>query len=166
MQFREYLSALKDVETGQRGYLITGDKIYLEHYERSRAFIQSPQIQSLLDDYEMSPTYGEDVSKLRKLTTLKLDGLQKVINEYHNSGFQSAKEMVITNRGKDQMDNIRIILAKIHFEQQNSISSDEDQIQLKLFFDLMILINTLYIIFMNVIIYLPYNRSLVPFSKL
>ena len=36
-----FLSALKDAETGERGYLITGDERYLEPYEAASAAIPS-----------------------------------------------------------------------------------------------------------------------------
>src|ERR1700730_5382168 len=35
------LSALKDAETGQRGFLVTGDTKYLEPYQRARVLIPS-----------------------------------------------------------------------------------------------------------------------------
>src|SRR4051794_40207730 len=37
----QYLSSLKDAETGQRGYLLTGDATYLEPYRSARARLQS-----------------------------------------------------------------------------------------------------------------------------
>ena len=33
------LSALKDLETGQRGYLLTGDRAYLEPYQQAKSTI-------------------------------------------------------------------------------------------------------------------------------
>ena len=36
------LSALKDAETGQRGFLVTGDNQYLEPYQQALALIPGP----------------------------------------------------------------------------------------------------------------------------
>ena len=38
-QLEQVVSTLKDAETGQRGYLLTGERVYLEPYEQALSVI-------------------------------------------------------------------------------------------------------------------------------
>jgi CHASE3 domain sensor protein len=72
------LSTLKDAETGQRGYLITGEERYLQPYESAVDKINR-QINSLKQLTADNPSQQERVSALEKAIALKLTELAQTV---------------------------------------------------------------------------------------
>lgn len=105
-ELEETLSTLKDAETGQRGYLITGDENYLRPYQRAIAQI-STSIDSLTKLTADNPNYEQRIYILQQATTAKLAELEQTIKLRREQGFGAAVPIVRTNRGKQIMDNIR-----------------------------------------------------------
>ncbi len=66
--------AVEDAETGQRGYLLTGDDSYLDPYQQA-----VPRVPKLLDDLSAAlPQDGDTgrlAARLRRAATAKLDEL-------------------------------------------------------------------------------------------
>ncbi|ARV62462.1 hypothetical protein BZZ01_30950 [Nostocales cyanobacterium HT-58-2] len=105
-ELKETLSTLKDAETGQRGYLITGKENYLQPYERAIAQI-TRLIGSLKKLTADNPKQQQQILTLEQAVTNKLAELQQTINIRREQGFGAAQQIVNTNRGKEIMDNIR-----------------------------------------------------------
>ena len=100
------LSLMKDAETGQRGYLITGDDRYLEPYEQAKSAIsiQISQTETVLaEDAEQSSLLPAIKSRI----TSKLAELDETIALRRLQGFEAAREVVVTNRGRNEMDALR-----------------------------------------------------------
>jgi CHASE3 domain sensor protein len=85
---KDSLSALQDVETGERGYLVNGKEIYLEPYNWGRENKQKhlDNIHKLLED---EPDEQADLAKLDQLANEKLALSAKSI-EGRKSGGGSA----------------------------------------------------------------------------
>src|SRR5689334_22859979 len=68
---REVLSTVKDAETGQRGYLLTGDKEFVKPYDQSAARIgtEIKRLESFVDSGELQRS---DVIELKRLIDEKL----------------------------------------------------------------------------------------------
>ncbi len=109
---RELLTHLDEAETGQRGYLLTGQLHYLEPYSTA---IQ--EIPNYLDDLaravQTQPDISAQVTALGKLTHQKLDELRLTIDLQNSRGLKAALEMVGTDLGKRVMDHIREVSARI-----------------------------------------------------
>jgi PAS domain S-box-containing protein len=107
------LSALKDAETGQRGYLLTGDDRYLAPYRQ--ALRDVPVNLKLLADAAPagSPAQSRRAQALRPLITDKLDELKQTIELRQSKGLDAAVGVVETDRGRVQMDQIRMLCAEI-----------------------------------------------------
>jgi signal transduction histidine kinase/CheY-like chemotaxis protein len=99
------MSDLKDAETGQRGYLITGNEEYLAPYRQAsrRVDIDLAGLEALLLD----PRQLVSVAELRDHARAKLDELDVTILARRESGFDAAREAVATNVGKREMDAMR-----------------------------------------------------------
>lgn len=100
------LSLIKDAETGQRGYVVTGKEEYLEPYNSALLKIENQieKIKTLTDD---NPLQQERISIVRKLVGIKLSHLSEVVNARRNKGFEQASAIILTDRGKEAMDNLR-----------------------------------------------------------
>lgn len=101
------LSALKDAERGQRGFLITGDDSDLEPYHRSLAIIHND-----LNELKTNLTDAPHVARLAKLEDLiqdKLSEMERTIAIRKTQGFNAAAAIVEQGAGKRSMDDIRIV---------------------------------------------------------
>ncbi len=96
------LSTFKDAETGQRGYLITGDPRYLEPYEKAKKSLseQQPSLAKLVDDDRQQ---RDRLSELRKVIHAKLAELQATIEQRNRNGFEAAKAIVEADHGRGLM---------------------------------------------------------------
>jgi CHASE3 domain sensor protein len=73
------ISTIKDAETGQRGYIITGNKAYLEPYKVAIGFINSLETKHFLEKAEKESSITEDVKQLKKIHKL-IKSQESVVN--------------------------------------------------------------------------------------
>ncbi len=102
----DVLSSIKDAETGQRGYVITGEDRYLEPYTIARAEIDS-RIARLDGELAAKPEQMARLSILKKHITNKLRELEQTIATRRTQGFDAARDVVMRDSGKVDMDTIR-----------------------------------------------------------
>ncbi len=103
------LTTLDDAETGQRGYILTGQDSYLVPYNAARAQLpgQLTQLQSLLAN---EPAQGQRLSNVRALINEKLAELQQTIDLRRNNQTQQAIDIVLSGRGEAAMNQIRSLI--------------------------------------------------------
>lgn len=116
------LSTAKDAETGQRGYLLTGQEDYLEPYNSAVTAIK-PQIQELKQLTQANPNQQKQLTTLELLVTQKLVELQKTIDLKKTQGLDSAKTVVLTHHGKKTMDQIRNIIREIQEDSNEQLQT-------------------------------------------
>jgi PAS domain S-box-containing protein len=108
IQTETVLSLIKDAETGQRGYLLTGSEEYLKPYQAALAEI-SGDLDKLSQLVASNPQDRERVAKIRSLITAKLSELQRTIQLRRSQGYESALSVVRTDQGQHLMEQIRVI---------------------------------------------------------
>lgn len=121
----EIISALRNAETGQRGYLLTGEEGYLEYHAlaRQRALAALKKVQELTVD---NPLHQESVAELKGLIKVRLDMLQQVIDIKGSSG---VIDIDLMNKGKGYMDSVRAIVDKIKTREQELLVSRTGKMQ-------------------------------------
>jgi signal transduction histidine kinase/DNA-binding response OmpR family regulator/CHASE3 domain sensor protein len=104
------LSDAQDAETGQRGFLLTGNEKYLEPYNSALSAISSEisNVTRLIGD---NPTQQTKIPVLRSHIDAKLAELKETIDLRRSEGTAAALAVVTTDRGKIEMDAIRTQLA-------------------------------------------------------
>jgi hypothetical protein len=118
MAINDTETRLVDAETGQRGYLLTGDHEYLEPYwKASRGLDQALSgLKNLIaDDADQQKRF----LALEPLIQNKLTELQTTIDLRDREGFAAANQVVVTGQGRQWMDQIRVILAGM-VEEENA----------------------------------------------
>jgi methyl-accepting chemotaxis protein len=118
----QVLSLLKDAETGQRGYIITGVERYLEPYNLATR----DMMKKLDDGLELTkdnPKQQERINKVKLLVADKIAELQQTIDLRKNKGFDAALQIVITDKGKKIMDDIRSVIAEIEKDENDLLNS-------------------------------------------
>ncbi len=108
----ELLSTVQDAETGQRGFLLTGQDAYLAPFREAVSKLprQLSQIEALASRNRVS---RQDLAQLRSAIQDKLTELQKTIRLMQQQGLQEALAEVETNRGQAAMLKIRSIIGAI-----------------------------------------------------
>jgi len=106
------LSLLKDAETGQRGFVLTGEERYLEPYDVAMVRIrqETDSLMALASDDSRNQS---SLQRLQKLSDAKLAELEETIRLRRTSGLQATLPVILTDRGKKIMDEIRSVLAEI-----------------------------------------------------
>ncbi len=116
------LSTLKDAETGQRGYVLTGQDSYLKPYDSAVKTIK-PQIQELEQLTLADPELQQQLTTLESLVTHKLAELHKTIDLRKNQGFEASVSVVLTHQGQDIMDQIRTVIQQMQEDKSQQLNS-------------------------------------------
>ena len=113
-----FLTSHLNAETRQRGYLITGEDRYLEPYDAALHDIQEnlSALRSLTSD---NVSQQQSLRKVRELSDAKLAELAETIRLRKRSGFQSALTIVLTDRGKKIMDDLRAVVDTMNAREQS-----------------------------------------------
>ncbi|MBI3197782.1 MAG: response regulator [Rhodospirillales bacterium] len=112
----ELLSSLQDAETGQRGFLITNNDRYLEPYNAALTTV-SPWLDEIARLTRDTPTQQARLPRLRRLVDAKLAGLKDSIELRRTRSYDEAVAIVVSGRGKADMDAIRAEIAAMEQEE-------------------------------------------------
>jgi methyl-accepting chemotaxis protein len=111
------LLRLQDAETGQRGFIITGDDAYLAPFVAA-----DEQVFSLLSDLggliSDNAEHKSRVGNLQQLANAKFSELKETIETRRNDGFEAARLSVVRSSGKDTMDRMRSITGEMREKEQ------------------------------------------------
>ena len=114
-----------DAETGQRGFLLTGDPSYLEPYKAA-----VKKLDATLADLretiaqEGTPPQRDRMSKLSSLIGRKFNELEVTLALNEKSGREAAFQLIDTGIGKRTMDEIRTEAAAMTAELRTSIAAN------------------------------------------
>ena len=100
------ISTLQDAETGQRGYLLTGDQKYLQPYQDALAQVPS-ELDGVATLTRDNPTQQANLAQLRPHVQAKLAELKQTIDLRRAGQEAAALTVVRTDRGKVEMDAAR-----------------------------------------------------------
>src|SRR5262249_27660409 len=110
------LSALKDAETGERGYLITGEESYLAPYKTGVVEVQQHlgSLRSLTAD---TARQQRRIATLEPLIDRRLEQLQKGLDAFRAAGPEAARATILTGGGQRTMDAVRWTVAQMIAEE-------------------------------------------------
>src|SRR5262245_51660399 len=114
------LSDLRDAETGQRGYLLTGIDSYLAPFQSG-----TNDIPKRLTELKLATSGVEQlrrrVAQLEEISKQKIDELQQTITLRRDQGFEAAYVEVMNGRGKQLMDRASEVVNEIKAIQRTAI---------------------------------------------
>jgi CHASE3 domain sensor protein len=102
----DLLSTLQDAETGQRGFVITGDASFREPYDDALRAVAERQ-QTLGERAERFPHYAERMPDIRRLVSEKLVELSQTVEDAEAGRTADAVAKVKTDRGRIIMNELR-----------------------------------------------------------
>jgi len=113
LQLNQLLSELKDAETGQRGFLLTGLEPFLEPYNHALTS-WSGELATLRRLTADNPDHQRDLDTLESTITQRLDELAQTIALKRAGQADAAVEIVRSGRGKLLMDRVRAVIAEMN----------------------------------------------------
>jgi CHASE3 domain sensor protein len=125
-ELADLLSQLKDAETGQRGYLITGSDGYLEPYQAAVAAIKLTlaDVKNIAAD---NPNQQRRLAAISSLIDSKIEELKETVDLRRTQGFDAALKVVLTNAGKTLMDQIRTIIIEADQEEKELLKRRSEE---------------------------------------
>lgn len=117
----DVLSSLKDAETGQRGYVITGDEAFLEPYRTGIATLQNvvKELRELAAD---NPRQRQRIDAMEPIIAAKLAELKQTIDLRKSGDVDGTVKIVRAGEGKRLMDELRRILDAMQSEERDLLA--------------------------------------------
>ena len=106
------LSLVKDAESGQRGYVITGDPEYLAPYRAAVASIQA-QLDALERLAREDPVQQRLMADVRRRVGAKLGELELTIGVRDRKGFDLTRNVMVLGTGRAEMEALRATAAEM-----------------------------------------------------
>jgi signal transduction histidine kinase/CheY-like chemotaxis protein/CHASE3 domain sensor protein len=125
-QLQALLSTMKDAETGQRGYLLTGEESYLEPYTNARAALAG----ELSKARELVITDAPQQQRLQVLEQLSADKMAELAQTVllrRKGDTAGALAVLHTDRGREIMDRIRSVVADMTAEERRTLAVRQDE---------------------------------------
>lgn len=122
LHLTDVVSHLKDAETGQRGYLLTGEKPYLRPYRDALARLDA-NLEALRQSTAANPEQRERLSRIEPLIHRKLAELERTIALRDERGYDAALEVVKTDQGRQLMEEVKRALAEMRSQGESSVKA-------------------------------------------
>lgn len=115
------LARVTEAETGERGFLITGDADYLRSYERAvrRARDTLDQLSRLAVG---DAVREERIAALKQRVQARFNELRDAIAAQRAGGFDAAKNAVSTNHGRSLMNEMRALVDEMQQQERDALA--------------------------------------------
>jgi PAS domain S-box-containing protein len=106
------LSLVEEIETGQRGYIITGESSFLEPYQRATEKIQE-RLAHAKTLTENEPELRAQIEALISLVNSRLAFAEESIALRRSQGFAAARDLLLSGKGHQDMERIRSLIVEL-----------------------------------------------------
>jgi PAS domain S-box-containing protein len=124
-EVKEELSAVLrlvvDAESGQRGYLITNDPVYLEPYQEATSQIEA-RLARLDNLTKNSAPQQQKMHELRRVEQEELAVLQQTVQLDQEGRDMEAGQLVLSGVGRQRMDEFRHVVADMEKEEDRLLA--------------------------------------------
>ncbi len=124
----EVLSLLKDAETGQRGFVITGDEAYLEPYHLAVDNL-GKSMKTLRELTSDNAAEQPRLDQGEALVTQKLSELAHTIAVRRSQGFEATEKIIATGEGKKTMDDFRRTSAQMEQIERDLLKQRAEEVE-------------------------------------
>lgn len=122
MQLQMLLTDLSDAETGQRGYLLTGDPSYLQPYDNAVKVI--PGRLTVITTATTGTAPRADIEKLSLLVTQKLAELTSTVQMRQSGDATAAQQILLSGVGQSLMEQTRALARQVESDEIKQLDSD------------------------------------------
>ena len=122
------IGQLKDAETGQRGFVITGDESYLEPYQTANASL--PKVLKDLRELTVdNASQQKRIDAAEALVAAKLAELKKTIELRRQAGLEPVIKFIQIGEGKRVMDDLRRVAEQMEREERDLLKQRADEVE-------------------------------------
>lgn len=114
-------NSLLNAESNERGYVITGDETYLESYTESVASLYE-QLEKLKILAEGRPELEMQLEQTRLNVSSRIKELQAVIDLRRDEGPNAARNRILTQTGREEMDEVYAFVLSLQQQEVESRS--------------------------------------------
>jgi methyl-accepting chemotaxis protein len=120
------ISLLKDAETSQRGFVITGDETFLEPYRTAESKL--PQVIKDLRELTIdNAAQQRRIDALEPIIAAKFSEMIRIIELRRGGGFDAAEKGVAVGVGRRLMDQLRAELGQTESEERRLLKIRTDE---------------------------------------
>jgi PAS domain S-box-containing protein len=120
------ISLTRERESGIRGYVITGQPVYLEAHAAALADIQE-QANTAAQLTRDNPRQQAKVPVLRQRIAARINIMDQTIAVYRNQGADAAAQLVLGGEGKQTMDALQAVVTEMIQEEQKLLTERSQQ---------------------------------------
>ncbi len=124
-QLQTVMSLAKDAETGQRGYLLTGEEAYLEPFRNAKSQLPE-QFRKAHDLVEGDPVQFQRLENLEQAVKDKFAELEQTVSLRQKGEGPAALTIVRSDRGKALMDRIRQLVTAMAATERAALTQRQD----------------------------------------
>lgn len=118
----QIISTVKDAETGQRGFIITGDERYLTPF--NEALHRLPTEVATFQSMPRIDISEPDVNRVTRLVDQKMAELRRTVELRRTGGFDAAAEAVRSGQGQHLMEKLRTEVARLQSIKTSALERD------------------------------------------
>lgn len=112
----QLLSSLQDVESSERGYLLSGEAAFLAPFEAGLERLA--ELQSRLERLVSDHAQQANLAVANELIARRVALSRRDVSLRDSAGFEAARRAVIGGEGQRAMDRVRIAFADMHVRQE------------------------------------------------
>jgi signal transduction histidine kinase/CheY-like chemotaxis protein/CHASE3 domain sensor protein len=156
-KLEQTISEMKDAETGQRGFLLTGMDAFLEPYNGSYQ-----QTSTLIDEIrkltEDNPVQQDNINKLSNLVAKRFSRLQDLIDKRRESTTISIPDLL---SGKAFMDSARLLVKEMTDNETSLLSTRTEKLnRFSSSTPILIIVAALLAVLITILFYLRMNKDI------
>jgi CheY-like chemotaxis protein/CHASE3 domain sensor protein len=125
-QLQAILSTLQDAETGQRGFVLTGDEDYLEPYNNAKVALPG-EFKSARPLIEGNLEQQRRLDALEQLAAEKMQELAETVTKRRAGDSAGALAIVRSDRGKKAMERIRATIADMQRDERGMLAARQKE---------------------------------------
>ena len=115
IQVETLFSTLKDAESNARGYVVTGDKVFLTAYQNEAAAVPA-LMQTFSNSVSDNSSQVERIQEMSRRVEARLTHLESVAKARAGS-FEAGREQVESGEGRRQMGQVRELINQFKLEE-------------------------------------------------
>jgi PAS domain S-box-containing protein len=121
-RLEQMVSNVKDAETGQRGFILTGDESYLRPFNQASARL--PQDLQELQNFPWIDINQAEIGKVSQLIQEKMAELRSTLAQRRSGGMEAALATIRAGAGKKLMDDLRDEVGRLRQRQVASLKAE------------------------------------------
>lgn len=115
IQIETVFSTLKDAESNARGYVITGEKVFLNAYQNEATAVPA-LMQTLSNSVLDNSSQVERIREMSRKVESRLTHLEAVVKA-RGGGFEASREQVESGEGRRRMGQVRELINQVKIEE-------------------------------------------------